>query len=109
MTYRQITTRCSPSICLSVGLKSSKFRTFPSCNRTSTVDQELQTDQQFPGLDSNKKDLMKNADGSFDIFFAPKASAGKEANWLQTLPDKGWNMLFRIYGPLGPNSIRGGS
>ena len=28
----------------------------------------LQTDQQFPGIDSMKKDLQKNADGSVDIY-----------------------------------------
>jgi hypothetical protein len=25
-----------------------------------------------------------------------------EANWVQTIPGKGWNMLFRLYGPLEP-------
>ena len=60
---------------------------------------ELQTDQQFPGIDSNKKGLMQNKDGSYDIYFGPKSPAGKQANWLQTVPDKGWNMLWRIYGP----------
>ena len=63
---------------------------------------ELQTDQQFPGIDSNKKDLVKNEDGSYDIYFGPKAPSGKEANWLQTVPNKGWNMLWRIYGPTKP-------
>lgn len=63
---------------------------------------ELQTDQQFPGIDSNKKGLQKNADGSYDIFFGPTAPAGKESNWLQTVPGKGWNMLWRIYGPTKP-------
>lgn len=27
----------------------------------------LQTDQQFPGLDGNKKGLRQNADGSYDV------------------------------------------
>jgi hypothetical protein len=62
----------------------------------------LQTDQQFPGLDNNKEGLQQNADGSYDIYFGPKAPAGKEGNWLQTVPGKGWNMLFRLYGPLQP-------
>ena len=62
----------------------------------------LQTDQQFPGLDSNKKGLQQNQDGSFDIYFAPKAPAGKESNWIQTVPGLGWNMLIRLYGPLQP-------
>ena len=62
----------------------------------------LQTDQQFPGLDNNKKGLKQNADGSFDIYFGPKALAGKVNNWIQTIPGKGWNMLLRLYGPLQP-------
>ena len=28
--------------------------------------------------------------------------AGKEANWVQTIPGKGWNTLLRLYGPLEP-------
>ena len=62
----------------------------------------LQTDQQFPGLDNNKKDLQQNADGTYDIYFAPKAPEGQESNWIQTVPGKGWNMLLRLYGPLDP-------
>ena len=30
--------------------------------------------------------LQKNADGSVDIFFGPKAPAGKEFNWIPTTP-----------------------
>lgn len=62
----------------------------------------LQTDQRFAGLASIDKGLKKNADGSYDIYFGPKAPAGKEGNWIQTVPGKGWNMLFRLYGPLDP-------
>ncbi len=32
----------------------------------------------------------------------PNAPGGKEKNWIQTVPGKGWNMLFRLYGPLEP-------
>ena len=32
----------------------------------------------------------------------PRTPAGKEGNWIQTVPGKGWHMLFRLYGPLGP-------
>lgn len=62
----------------------------------------LQTDQKFPGIDNNNKGLKQNADGSFDIYFAPKAPAGQEANWIQTDPSKGWNTILRLYGPLEP-------
>ena len=62
----------------------------------------LQTDNRFPGIDNNKKGMIKNADGSWDIYFGPKAPRGKENNWVQTIPGKGWNMLWRVYGPLEP-------
>ncbi|NLR91956.1 DUF1254 domain-containing protein [Flammeovirga agarivorans] len=62
----------------------------------------LQTDQQFPGIDSNQKGLVQNKDGSWDIFIGPKAPKGMENNWIQTNPSKGWNTIFRLYGPLEP-------
>ncbi len=59
----------------------------------------LQTDQQFPGLD-NLGNIQANADGSYNIYFAPEAPAGMENYWIQTVPGKGWNTIFRFYGPL---------
>jgi hypothetical protein len=63
---------------------------------------QLQTDQQFPTLDSYHKGLEKNADGSIDIYFAPKPPEGQESNWLQTIPGKSWFIALRMYGPLQP-------
>jgi hypothetical protein len=62
----------------------------------------LQTDQQFPSVSSQTKGLLVNADGSVDVYFGPKAPAGKEKNWVQTVPGKGWNTILRLYGPLEP-------
>jgi hypothetical protein len=62
----------------------------------------LQTDQQSPAVGSLTKGLLVNADGSVDVYFGPKAPVGKEANWVQTVPGKGWNTLLRLYGPLEP-------
>jgi hypothetical protein len=62
----------------------------------------LETDQKLAGLDSNQKDLKKNADGSVTVWFGPQAPAGQETNWVQTMPGKGWNTLLRLYGPLEP-------
>ena len=62
----------------------------------------LQTDQRFPGVDMNKKGLIVNEDGSVDVYFGPTAPEGQENNWIQTIPGRGWNMLFRLYGPLEP-------
>jgi hypothetical protein len=38
---------------------------------------------------------------SVDLDFRPKAPAGQEARWIQTLPGKGWFALFHIFGPEG--------
>jgi hypothetical protein len=62
----------------------------------------IQADQQHPSVSSQDKDLKINADGSVDVFFAPKAPAGMEHNWVQTIPGKGWFMILRLYGPLEP-------
>ena len=44
-------------------------------------------------------DLQKNADGSIDVWFGPKALAGKESNWVPTDPARGFELMFRLYGP----------
>ncbi|WP_243721851.1 DUF1254 domain-containing protein [Meridianimarinicoccus aquatilis] len=62
----------------------------------------LQTDKQFPALGSNDAGVQPNEDGSVDIYFGPEAPEGKESNWLQTVPGKGWNTILRLYGPLEP-------
>ena len=63
---------------------------------------QLQTDQPYPSVGSQTEGLMKNADGSYDFYFAPKAPAGFENNWLQTIPGKSWFVALRLYGPLEP-------
>lgn len=60
----------------------------------------LQTDQQFPSIGSDKSDVVINADSSVDLWFGPTAPEGHEANWVQTVPGKGWNVILRLYGPL---------
>jgi hypothetical protein len=62
----------------------------------------LQTDQRFPSISSQNQNLRVNSDGSVDVYFGPKAPAGKENNWVQTIPGKGWFMILRLYGPLEP-------
>ena len=57
-------------------------------------------DRQFPSVSSQNKDLLINEDGSVDVYFGPTAPAGKENNWVQTIPGKGWFMILRLYGPL---------
>jgi hypothetical protein len=61
---------------------------------------QLQTDQQFPTLDTYTKGMKKNADGSIDVYFSPEPPEGMEGNWLQTIPGKAWFVALRVYGPL---------
>ena len=60
---------------------------------------ELQTSQPFPSKQSQRDKMIVNDDGSIDIYFGPKATAGKEANWIQTVPGKGWFSVFCLYSP----------
>ena len=50
----------------------------------------LGTDQKLAGLDR------------VTIWFGPQAPAGHEKNWVQTMPDKGYSLALRLYGPLEP-------
>jgi hypothetical protein len=44
-----------------------------------------------------------NADGSTTVYFSPNQPAGvKRGNWIQTMPDKGWFVILRLYSPLEP-------
>lgn len=62
----------------------------------------LQTDAQFPSVSSQNKAVKSNPDGSVDVYFGPKASPGRESNWIQTVPGKSWFTILRLYGPLEP-------
>lgn len=61
----------------------------------------IDTPHELAGLDSRKK-LVANADGSVDLHFGPAAPAGKESNWLPTIPGRGWFAYFRLYAPTEP-------
>ena len=62
----------------------------------------LETDQKFAGVDSNNPNLIPNKDGSYTVWFGPKAPEGHEDNWIQTIPNKGFMVILRLYGPLEP-------
>ena len=62
----------------------------------------LQTDQRFPSLSSQKEGITMNPDSAVDVYFGPSPPSGKEANWVQTVPGKGWFVGLRLYGPLEP-------
>jgi len=55
-------------------------------------------DAERVGLSSRNADAMQvNEDGSYDIYFGPRAPTGKESNWIPTGED--FFLLFRLYGP----------
>jgi len=58
----------------------------------------LANGQPFPSLGSRDKPVQ-NADGSTDLYLGPKAPEGKRANWLATVPVRGYFVILRLYGP----------
>ncbi len=64
----------------------------------------LATPQKYPraGSQSYPSPAAKeSADGSTTIYFGPTQPEGVErGNWIQTMPDKGWFTILRLYSPL---------
>lgn len=60
---------------------------------------QVATDQGYAALRSlfELKGLPSNE--PIELYFGPKAPAGKEKQWIKTIPGKGWFVYFRIYGP----------
>jgi hypothetical protein len=56
-------------------------------------------DMKWSSRSSNTPGLQKNADGSADVYFAPKSPAGEDSNWVPTYAKGGFEVLFRLYGP----------
>lgn len=52
---------------------------------------------------SSRMDLVKNKDGSVDLYFGPALPAGApKTNWTKTVPGEGWFTYFRFYAPTQP-------
>jgi len=58
----------------------------------------LANGQPFPSLGSRDKPA-EDADGSTTLYLGPEAPAGRSANWLRTVPGKGYFAILRLYGP----------
>jgi hypothetical protein len=57
-----------------------------------------ETSQAFPGV-NGYDNLVKNKDGSIDLYFGPsKPEDAPEANWIQTIDGRDWLVGLRIYG-----------
>lgn len=46
----------------------------------------IQNKEQLADRSSRQPDLLKNADGSVDLYFSPTAPKGFENNWIPTVP-----------------------
>ncbi len=53
----------------------------------------------WPSRSSQTPGLQKNPDGSVDIYLGPKAPQGKDSNWVPASAGRGFETLFRLYGP----------
>lgn len=66
----------------------------------------LETPQRFPRAGSQgypSPAAEAGPDGSTTIYFGPTQPDGvKRGNWIQTMPDKGWFIILRLYSPLEP-------
>ena len=60
----------------------------------------LANGQATPSKNSFDQRIRVNDDGSVDLYFGPEAPEGEEANWIRTVPGKGWFTILRLYGPL---------
>jgi hypothetical protein len=59
----------------------------------------IQNKEQKADRSSRQPDLVKNADGSVDLYVGPKAPEGFEKNWIPSVPGKAWFSYFRLYAP----------
>jgi len=58
----------------------------------------LANGQPFPSFGSRDKPA-RNEDGSTDLYLGPSAPEAKGANWLATVPGKGYFAILRLYSP----------
>lgn len=61
----------------------------------------IDSPHEIAGRDSRDA-LLRSSDGSVDIHFGPEAPKGREANWIPTVPGRGWFAYFRFYAPTEP-------
>jgi hypothetical protein len=58
-----------------------------------------ETSQAFPSKNSLNESVVKNDDGSVDIYFGPSRPDGvAETNWIQTIKGRDFMTVIRLYG-----------
>jgi hypothetical protein len=58
----------------------------------------LDNGEPFPSIAPNSN-LKPNADGSSDIYFGSTAPKTANANWIKTVPGRGYIVAMRLYAP----------
>jgi hypothetical protein len=91
-------------VTLPKGIPEANFWSFTLYdNQTRSM---LQTPQNYPRAGSQtypSPAAEAAADGSTTVYFGPTQPEGvARGNWIQTMPDKGYNVMLRLYSPLEP-------
>jgi len=60
---------------------------------------EILTDQGKAALRSLFELKHKSSTKNVELYFGPKPPAGKEDQWIKTIPGRGWFLYLRLYGP----------
>ncbi|WP_153426528.1 DUF1254 domain-containing protein [Streptomyces alkaliphilus] len=60
----------------------------------------LRTEDPYPSVNSLSDAVRAEENGDTVIRFGPTPPRGREANWVRTVPGKGWFTILRLYGPL---------
>ena len=103
--------RPTKSLCQSLdGSRNYRLKVPPNAPVTQFWSATIQEDKNGVFMDvagrvslaSTGEGVVKNPDGSLDVYFGPTAPEGHESNWVQTAADKHWFILFRFYGPQRP-------
>ncbi len=91
-------------VTLPKGIPAGKFWSFTLYdNQTRSM---LDTPQRYPRAGSQSYPspaAEPNPDGSTTVYFSPQQPTGvKRGNWVQTMPNKGYFVILRLYSPLEP-------
>lgn len=91
-------------VTLPKGIPAANFWSFTLYD--SQTRSMLDTPQRYPRAGSQSYPspaAEADADGSTTIYFGPTQPASvKRGNWIQTMSDKGWFTILRLYSPLEP-------
>jgi hypothetical protein len=59
----------------------------------------IENQRQLADRNSRQADLMRNTDGSVDVYVGLTAPEGFEKNWIPSVPGRAWFAYFRLYAP----------